>query len=107
MTTNQKPNAADTSDLADRSAKLVERIKPFLRGQGGAVQSAALADLVSMWLAGHVIMEEVDSAERPHTDAVREAVLNDFVALVRKLTPINEQIILEKISGGKGGLRTQ
>lgn len=106
--TNQR-NESD-ADLATRSQELADRIKPILAGQGSAVQSAALAELVSLWLAGHVILEEANATEKPQTEATREAILANFIALVRNLTPVNEAMILERVNaarGKRGKLQTQ
>ena len=39
---------------ARRAHELVEAIKPILANEKPYVQGAALADLLAMWLAGHV-----------------------------------------------------
>jgi hypothetical protein len=39
---------------ARESQRLVAQIKPLLAGKPPEVQSAALADLLSMWIAGHI-----------------------------------------------------
>lgn len=66
-------------------------IKPLLAGHHPRVQSAVLADLLAMWLAGHL------------DHAVREEVLAEHIELVRKLVPVNEAIIesLTKVPHGK------
>ena len=67
--------------MMDRSAKhvleLVERIKPILAGQDPSEQGAVLAELLSLWLAGH----------RP--PALREAILAHHIEAVLALTKIN------------------
>jgi hypothetical protein len=78
------------SKMADRSEELVESIRPLLAGQGPVVQGAALADLVSMWIAGH-------------NPASRDEALNDWLELVRNLVPINER----KMFGDAGFPRAQ
>ena len=60
---------------------LSARISALLAGCGPLIQGAALADLVSLYLAGH----------RPDE---REEVLEVFVETVRKLTPASEVQIL-------------
>ena len=55
-----------------------------------------LADLVSLWLAGHIVVEEIGQAERPETAKVREAMLNDWLETVRALVPESEKEILNR-----------
>lgn len=59
----------DVLDLADK-------IKPHLAGLPPNLQGAVLADLVSLWLAGH-------------PTKLREDLLDAHVAVVRKLTEVN------------------
>jgi hypothetical protein len=59
---------------------LVRQIKPLLAGKTPGVQSAVLADLLSMWIAGH-------------PDFVRDEMLTQHVDFVRALVPVNEQIM--------------
>ncbi len=89
---------------ADRAAtitqKKVAEIGPLLHGLGPDLQSAILADLVALWLAGHVIFDPKDGplgVERKQTDSTRELVLADWLDLVRDLVPVNEKIILERV----------
>lgn len=60
-------------------------IYPILHGRDPAVQSAIVADLLSMFLAGF-------------PDFAREEVLEQHLDLVRKLVPVNENILY---NGGK------
>lgn len=64
------------SDDARKAMDLAERIKPLLAGHGPQVQSAALIDLVSLWLAGH-------------PKAMHGELLVTFMATVREMTPVN------------------
>jgi len=59
-----------------------------LHGHGPIVQGAVLADLLAMWLAGHV---GSGAAE------LREHLLADHMKLVRKLIEVNEPAILERV----------
>jgi hypothetical protein len=43
-----------SSRKAEHVMDLVKRIRPILAGEGADVQGAVLADLLAMWLAGHV-----------------------------------------------------
>jgi hypothetical protein len=56
--------------------RIAEQIKPHLAGQGAAVQGAVLAELLSIWLAGH---------PKP----VRDMLLDVHIAAVRQLIPCN------------------
>lgn len=56
MTTTQAQPAIDNTsaeEFARSSFDIVARIKPMLAGHDVALQGAVLADLVSLWLAGH------------------------------------------------------
>lgn len=82
---------ADNRGASEQSravARLVERIKPILAGQPPEVQGAALADLLAIWLAGHVY-ENLPGA----TDAMREALLLAHIEQVRALVPINAKVL--------------
>ncbi len=61
---------------------IVEQIKPILGGLHPGLQGAVLAELLAMWLAGHV-------AE------VRESLLDVHVRTVRELIPPNAAILDE------------
>jgi hypothetical protein len=63
------------------------RMRPFLAGKSPAVQSAVLADLLSIWLAGI----------RPD---LREEFFQGHIALVRDLVPESEKEFF-----GAGGWR--
>ena len=56
--------------------RLVDRIKRILVGQPPALQGAALAECLALWLAGHPL-------------AAREDLLTMHIATVRLLTPLN------------------
>jgi hypothetical protein len=55
-----------------------------LIGRSVAVQGAALADLLAIWLAGHVNLDNPDDS-----DAIRETLLEAHLVAVRALVPIN------------------
>ena len=63
---------------ASETLQLSADIQPMLRGHGPMVQGAVLADLVSIWLAGFWPRE------------VREEILTDWIATMRKLIPHSE-----------------
>lgn len=78
----------DLREEADKAQQLVEQIRPILAGQGEMAQSAALADLVSMWLSGMFIVGDARA-----TAELRHACLMNFVETVKQLTPVNEAMI--------------
>jgi hypothetical protein len=92
------------SDLSDedahRAARLVEFVKPFFEGQGADVQSAALADLLSMWAAGHLFFDDDGNLDRAETDQLRETILTNVLQLARDLLPANEKMLLKKLKDG-------
>jgi len=77
-------SATDPRDIE----KLVERIRPLLSGRSPQTQGAALADLLAMWLAGHIVQGNPAA-----TDELREELLEAHTAVVRKLIPVNSHAI--------------
>jgi hypothetical protein len=79
----------------DSDAKIAQevsaRIAPMLHGLGPHVQSAVLADLFSMWLAGH---------QGPDAVAYREVAIANWLQTVRELVPVNEQAMLARMAEG-------
>src|SRR5262245_65853923 len=69
--------------------RLVEQIMPILAGHHEAIQSGVLADLLSMWLAGHFIE---GSAKK--TAKLREELLRDDIKLGRRLSLATEAMVL-------------
>ncbi len=67
---------------------IVERIRPLLAGHRPEIQGAVLADLLATWLAGHM---------GEGADRVREELLRMHIEMVRKLIPVNETMILERL----------
>lgn len=65
---------------------LVNELTPHLVGKPQQIQGAALADLLAIWLAGHLDRED---PEGPKTEAVREMMLEAHLIAVRALIPIN------------------
>lgn len=81
--TDDKQKFRDTYDLAyevEHVSKAISlKLQPLLKGRPQNVQSAVLADLVSIWLAGNWPPE------------AREVLLADFIKLVRDLVPETEK----------------
>jgi hypothetical protein len=81
-----------TESTVDEMEELVLSISRMLHGHRPEVQSAVLADLVAMWLAGFLI----------NTDAAKlqEELLEEFVKLVRGLIRPNEQQLFDRLKHG-------
>ena len=68
--------------------KLVQRIRPLLAHRPSQTQGAVLADLLAIWLAGHIV--QGDPAE---TAKLREDMLATHLEFVRLLIPVNSRAI--------------
>ena len=79
---------SSADELAARAVRLAAEIKPLLAGAGGPVQGAVLAELLAMWLAGHVNLHD------PADNKLREELLAEHLRHVRALVPIMEGEIL-------------
>jgi hypothetical protein len=80
---------------ASLAADTVKRILPLLHGLDPETTSAVLAQLVSMWVAGHVILEaDGPNIERAETEAARQEVFAYWTSLVHRLVPISEAELL-------------
>lgn len=73
--------------------ELVRRICPILSGHSPDVQSAALADLTAMWLAG---MQDIENPDNPALLALREELFKHWCAMVRELVPVNSAMLRER-----------
>jgi hypothetical protein len=73
--------------MAGEVPAVVGSISPILAGKHPMVQSAALADLVAMWLAGMFIVGDDEA-----TALLRESSLEHFVETVQRLIPVNEKV---------------
>jgi hypothetical protein len=91
MTTCNKEGRGPSSSacrVTEDVVRLVERINPILAGQPSVIQGAALADLLAIWLAGHVY-EGLPST----TATMREALLLAHVEHVRALVSVNARMM--------------
>ena len=80
---------------ASAAAEKVKEIAPLLHGLDPETTSGVLAQLVSMWVAGHVVFESNGTTiERAETEAARREVFAYWTTLVDKLIPISETEIL-------------
>jgi hypothetical protein len=76
-------------DDARRASELVDAIKPILAGEKPCIQGAVLADLVAMWLAGHVANDPKESL------AIRETMLEAHTNAVRGLIQVEYDRLIE------------
>jgi hypothetical protein len=73
------------------------RIKAALSGKGAALQGALLADMVALWLAGHIVTDDEAASA-----AAREMILRDWLDTVWKLVPLAEaEIIKPRLRDGR------
>lgn len=73
-------------EAARESMRLAKQIYPLLAGRPPEVQGAVLADLLSMWLAGHYRGGE----------ALLERLLEHHVAAVKMILPVQIKILEER-----------
>jgi hypothetical protein len=64
---------------------IVALISPLLRGRPPEVQSAVLAELLSLWLAGHVIEEQRAIALTMHLELVADLTRLNVPALLARM----------------------
>lgn len=81
---------------ADEAKALVTEISGILHGRDPNIVGAALADLLSMLLAGHFLFTDDGGISRKPTDKLREDLLLAHLEAVRKLLPVNEKMILAR-----------
>jgi hypothetical protein len=67
-----------TEEEVRRAQALGTLIKPMLHGHGPDVQGALLADMVSLWIAGH-------------NPVIRAEVWANWARLVHQMVPASEQ----------------
>jgi len=75
---------------AEEVEALVEAVRPLFAGKRPGIQGAALADLLAMWLAGHVIRDDPEASER-----LREQMLELHLRAVGALVPVNYAGLIE------------
>jgi len=82
------------SKLAKEAGELAAQIGPMLYGHAEEAQSAALAELLAMWIAGHF----ADNDEL--TRVWREELLAQHIEVVRRLVAPCEAQILDQVRRG-------
>lgn len=90
-------------DGIEKTAKsveaLVKAVIPLFRGKSVQVQGAALADLLALWLAGHVNRDDPAAS-----DGVRKQMLELHLQAVWALVPLNfEEYVEPQLRRGRTG----
>jgi hypothetical protein len=78
--------ALSALNMMEEVMEVAESIKPLLAGKEPQVQSAVLAELLSIWLAGFYIPLEPEETRK-----LRAELLERHVALVRDLLLVNSR----------------
>lgn len=81
-----------------KATKVAERIYPMLRGIHPTVQGAIVADLVAMWIAGHVV-----EGDPKDTDRLRKFLMEQHIKLVVQLIKPNAEAIGADLLEAEGG----
>jgi hypothetical protein len=91
-------------EMSDEAVQLAREIMPILAGKDPMVQSAALADLVSMHLAGMFASNHKGKVDDRETRRMREGMFQLFCKAVWSLVPVNEErtraMLKEKMEHG-------
>jgi hypothetical protein len=74
----------DVDDSVKQAQQLVKACRPLFAGKPPPVQGAALADMLAIWLASHVV-----PGDEAATIAVRAELLERHLETVAALIPIN------------------
>jgi hypothetical protein len=74
----------DVEDEVKQVQFIVKAASALLQGKPPQVQGAALADLLAMWLAGHLILGDPKKTKR-----LREGMIAEHMKTVRDLIEIN------------------
>ena len=82
---------------ASRALSLRYKIMPILEGHGPDVQGAVLADLLSLWLAGQIVLDDNGGIDREQTVKMREDMLALHIEHVRLMLPSSEAEVLHKL----------
>lgn len=80
---------SETGDEAvARGIELAQSVRSMFAGQGAEVQGMALADLLAIWLAGHILKDDPEA-----TAKLRYELLDQHIKAVWDLIPVNEKIM--------------
>jgi len=78
------------SKQSEEVLELTETLRPYLADREPAVVGAALANLVAILLAGHMVLDDAGEIARETTEAVREDLLDLHIQTIRELVPVTE-----------------
>jgi hypothetical protein len=92
--TNTEHNDFTRMAAQRRVDRVANRIERTLHGLPPDETGAILAHLLSLWLAGHVVAEELHQSDRPETTTMRNTLLLAHVTAVRAMLPMAEQRVL-------------
>jgi hypothetical protein len=79
-----------TRQIGSEALELVGEIRQLMAGRLADLQGSILADLLAIWLAGHIVPGDTKA-----TDDLREQLLAWITGLVRELIPPNHAMIHE------------
>jgi hypothetical protein len=97
------PRHEFTEDELKQAERMVKRIRPTLRGQGGPMQGIVLAELVATWVVGHHSVPPgtpPSAANAAETEELRGRMLGHFCHLVAKLAELTDTTIEKLAEGG-------
>lgn len=77
---------------SEEAIELSKQIRPLLAGRDPTVQSAALADLVSLFMAGMFASDAKGAVSERETRKMRETMFQLFCKTVWRLVPVNEEV---------------
>jgi uncharacterized membrane protein YfbV (UPF0208 family) len=80
-----------SQDEASEALRVSQAVQQHLVGLGPQLQGAVLADLLALWLAGHMAEGEKRTAQ------LREQMLAMHLDVVRKLVKPSEQMLLTRM----------
>jgi hypothetical protein len=78
------------------AVELAQSIHPMLAGQPAPIIAAALADLVSLMIAGHYV-----DGSAVQTRKLREELLDEHVKVVKRMIPLQEALLKSRIERGE------
>lgn len=74
------------------ATRLSASIKPMFAGLPAPVTGVALADLLAMWVASHIVMDNPNATRK-----LRDQVIKDHIAAMRPLIKVNEDMLLTRM----------
>jgi hypothetical protein len=87
----------DEDPLTKTAIDLAKSIHPLLADHPAPVVGAALADLLSLLIAGHI----VDGNPR-ETQRVRDRVLDEHIRAVKRLVPLQDEMLKHRAAPPEG-----